>query len=180
MGICACSIRFFVRMCLLEIWYHSCVVYKEIPLLEIWYHSLCSLQRNPSLISSFHVIQHCSCWWSAPVWYQDICNHSFLLAKYVFRKKCVLEDTVEQCISHWPQTYIKDRSTKMKMLPFWWNFHHWLHQKLSFRQLLVQSVMKILSKWWHFRFSVSWAFSVKLSSSECHKTLLMISQHWFR
>ena len=38
--------------------------------------------------------------------------------------------------------------------PFWWNFHHWLHWKLSFWQLPVQPVMKILSKWQHFCFSV--------------------------
>ena len=39
---------------------------------------------------------------------------------------------------------------------FWQNFHHWLHWKLSFWQIPVQSVMKISSKWWHFRFSVGW------------------------
>ena len=37
---------------------------------------------------------------------------------------------------------------------FWRNFHHWLHWKLSFRQLQVQPVMKISSKWWHFHFNV--------------------------
>ena len=40
------------------------------------------------------------------------------------------------------------------MLSFWWNFHHWLHWKLSKRQLPMQSVMKISSRWRHFRFSV--------------------------
>ena len=39
------------------------------------------------------------------------------------------------------------------MLSFCWNFHHRLHWKLSFWQLPVQSVMKILSKWQHFCFS---------------------------
>ena len=43
--------------------------------------------------------------------------------------------------------------TETKMSSFWWNFHHWLHRKLSFWQLLVQPVMKISSKWRHFRFS---------------------------
>ena len=42
--------------------------------------------------------------------------------------------------------------TKMEMLSFWWNFHHWLHWKLSFWQLPVQPVIKISSKW-HFHFS---------------------------
>ena len=41
------------------------------------------------------------------------------------------------------------------MSSFWWNFHHWLHWKLSFWQLSVQPVMKISSKWRHFRFSAS-------------------------
>ena len=45
-------------------------------------------------------------------------------------------------------------NTETKMSSFWWKFHHWLHRKLSFWQLSVQPVMKISSKWWHFRFSV--------------------------
>ena len=44
-------------------------------------------------------------------------------------------------------------NTETKMSSFWWNFHHWLHWKLSFWQLSVQPVMKISSKWRHFRFS---------------------------
>ena len=44
--------------------------------------------------------------------------------------------------------------TETKMLSFWRNFNHWLHWKLSFWQLPVQPVMKISSKWRHFRFSV--------------------------
>ena len=44
--------------------------------------------------------------------------------------------------------------TETEMLSFWWNFHHWLHWKLSRRQLPMQSVMKISSRWRHFRFSV--------------------------
>ena len=43
--------------------------------------------------------------------------------------------------------------TKTKMSSFW-NFHHWLHWKLSFWQLSVQPVMIILWKWRHFRFNV--------------------------
>ena len=39
------------------------------------------------------------------------------------------------------------------MSSFWWNFHHWLHWKLSKWQLPVQPMMKISSKWRHFRFS---------------------------
>ena len=44
--------------------------------------------------------------------------------------------------------------TETEMLSCWWNFNHWLHRKLSFWQLSVQPVMKFLSKWWHFCFSV--------------------------
>ena len=44
-------------------------------------------------------------------------------------------------------------STETKMSSFWRNFNHWLHWKLSFWQLPVQPVMKISSKWRHFRFS---------------------------
>ena len=40
-------------------------------------------------------------------------------------------------------------------MSFWWNIHHWLHRKLSKWQLSVQPVMKISSKWLHFRFSDS-------------------------
>ena len=43
--------------------------------------------------------------------------------------------------------------TETEMSSFWWHFHHWLHWKLSFWQLPVQLVMKISSKWQHFRFS---------------------------
>ena len=43
--------------------------------------------------------------------------------------------------------------TETKMSSFWQNFHHWLHWKLSFWQLPMQPVMKISSKWQHFRFS---------------------------
>ena len=39
-------------------------------------------------------------------------------------------------------------------LSFWWNFHHWLHLKLSKWQLQVQPVMEISSKWWHFCYGV--------------------------
>ena len=44
--------------------------------------------------------------------------------------------------------------TETEMSSFWRNLHHWLHRKLSNWQLSVQPVMKISSKWLHFRFSV--------------------------
>ena len=41
--------------------------------------------------------------------------------------------------------------SESEMCSSWWNFHHWLHRKLSFWQLPVQPTMKISSKWWHSR-----------------------------
>ena len=49
--------------------------------------------------------------------------------------------------------YVLSSNTETKMSSFWWNFHHWLHWKLSKWQLPVQPMMKISSKWRHFRFS---------------------------
>ena len=37
--------------------------------------------------------------------------------------------------------------TETGMSSFWWNFHHWLHWKLSFWQLPVQPVTKISSNY---------------------------------
>ena len=54
--------------------------------------------------------------------------------------------------------------TETKMSSFWRNLHHWLHWKLSKWQLSVQPVMKISSKWQHFR------FSVRVRNNEIHKT----------
>ena len=64
---------------------------------------------------------------------------------------CILSNTffrtfTEMCL--W-----ESNATETKMSSFWRNFHHWLHWKLSFWQLSVQPVMKISSKWRHFRFS---------------------------
>ena len=44
--------------------------------------------------------------------------------------------------------------TETQMSSFWWNFHHWLHWKLSKWQLSVQPVMKFSSKWRYFRSGV--------------------------
>ena len=52
--------------------------------------------------------------------------------------------------------------TETKMSSFWRNFNHWLHWKLSFWQLPVQPVMKISSKWRHFRFSAVAVFNFVL------------------
>ena len=59
------------------------------------------------------------------------------------------------CIGYQHNAYSSSTSTETKMSSFWRNFNHWLHWKLSFWQLPVQPVMKISSKWRHFRFSVT-------------------------
>ena len=61
-----------------------------------------------------------------------------------------------------PPRYAPDHYTETEMSSFWRNFRHWLHWKLSFWQLSVQPVMKISSKWWHFRFSVCSAILMAL------------------
>ena len=52
------------------------------------------------------------------------------------------------------------------MSSFWRNFNHWLHWKLSFWQLPVQPVMKISSKWRHFRFSVYRVQRININTNE--------------
>ena len=60
-------------------------------------------------------------------------------------------------ISQYCEVILKDIGktfiTEIKTMPFWRNFHHWLHWKLSIWQLPVQPMMKILSKWQHLCFS---------------------------
>ena len=66
--------------------------------------------------------------------------------------------------------------TETEMLPYRWNFHHWLHWKLPKWQLLVQPVMKVLSKWWHFCFNVC----CLISARPLHETMLIycLIIHW--
>ena len=78
--------------------------------------------------------KQCWCWWfetpSRPLWRH--CNgHSLSLLAAV--------------VIQWNGNVISTM----------WNFHRWLHRKLSFWHL-VQLVMKICSKWRHFYFSVTW------------------------
>ena len=59
-------------------------------------------------------------------------------AKYFYLKK-----------GHLVYSYIK-----IEILLCWWNFHYWLHWKLSWWQLPLLPVMKITSMWQHFYFSL--------------------------
>ena len=85
------------------------------------------------------------------------CNQYFIsVRKYRNR---FTHNRLKGIISQWRdprnQYSISVVFTETKMSSFWRNFHHWLHWKLSFWQLSVQPVMKISSKWRHFRFSVT-------------------------
>ena len=59
-------------------------------------------------------------------------------------------------------------NTETEMSSFWWNFHHWLHWKLSKWQLPVQPMMKISSKWRHFRFSEAPCVILDAQFEACH------------
>ena len=56
-------------------------------------------------------------------------------------------------LTHLKMSCTVSGNTEVEMTSFWWNIYHWLHQKLSKWQLLLQPMVKILSKWWHFYFS---------------------------
>ena len=62
-----------------------------------------------------------------------------------------------------PSHQSASNTLKGKML-FWQNCRHRLHWKLSKRQLPVQPMTKISSKWRHFRFRVCWLLT---SCSHC-------------
>ena len=69
--------------------------------------------------------------------------------------------------------------TETKMSSFWRNFNHLLHWKLSFWQLSVQPVMKISSKWRHFRFSAGtrvsvWCHTLAISPSNVNTVVWSI------
>ena len=61
------------------------------------------------------------------------------------------------------ETGFSSNHTETEMSSFWWHFHHWLHWKLSKWQLPVQPVIKISSKWRHFRFSVMSSLNQKMT-----------------
>ena len=60
-------------------------------------------------------------------------------------------------------------STKTKMSSFWWNFYHWLDWKLSFWQLPVQPVMKILSKNYNIFVSASTTSYINVQQVLSHR-----------
>ena len=70
--------------------------------------------------------------------------------------------------------------TKMSI---WWNFHHWLHRKLLFWQLLVQPVSKIFIKMATFLFQrIRKSAYVRNASSICTNTRLifaLIPAHYY-
>ena len=72
------------------------------------------------------------------------------------------------------------------MLSFWQIFHYWLHWKLSFWQLPVQPVMKILSKWKIVHFHICWSlfyaikdpYSLELFPTECQPLYSFKKRCW--
>ena len=87
-----------------------------------------------------------------------------LSASLSYQKTCVFYDFilgwlllygwVEPCMLVVRLKTLKpEQNTEMEMLSFWWNFHHWLHWKLSFWwQLPVQPVIKKIIKMTTFWF----------------------------
>ena len=93
--------------------------------------------------------------WQRPVWMYRNDKHG--ACQYKERSKC-------------------SGNTETKMLSLWQNFLHWLHCKLSKRQLTVQLVMKISSKWWHFHFSIN---IHSISYEICIKKLFYVIFLWW-
>ena len=79
--------------------------------------------------------------------------HGWVITSVLFYGMWLLTHAPTWSYGRWIITYHSFTVTETKMSSFWWKFHHWLHRKLSFWQLSVQPVMKISSKWRHFRFS---------------------------
>ena len=67
--------------------------------------------------------------------------------------------------------------TETEMSSFWRNFHHCLHRKLSFWQLPMQPVIKISSKWQHFRCSVPRPVMPKYAYFSCERLSLIPQSH---
>ena len=67
---------------------------------------------------------------------------------------------------------------EMDILPFWWNFHHWLQRKLSKWQLPVP-VMKISSKWWHCRFIIPACHDCRHMSMKIKLQLFLINHQQY-
>ena len=86
--------------------------------------------------------------------------------------------SVTPYLTCWAHTQ-NDPYTETEMSSFWRNFRHWLHWKLSFWQLSVQPVMKISSKWWHFRKCHHFdEIFVTGCTESCHFDNFRCSQWW--
>ena len=97
---------------------------------------------------------HCSCL-TPPVMVQPACRKNMISASI---QQMLHLGCIKQWFSNLDLPFESSevsQNTETEMSSFWWNFHHWLHWKLSKWQLPVQPVMKISSKWRHFRFSES-------------------------
>ena len=103
--------------------------------------------------------------WTMKAWLLNIgsshCIKIFLdvrfvhaLSRIIWTQKCHFVLLV--MASPWFDAYdILHVYIETEMLSFWRKNSHRLHWKVSFGQLSVHPVIKISSKWWHFRFSIS-------------------------
>ena len=112
---------------------------------EKWWHQLPKLETEYFIILlSCHVIL---------IYHIALIHHIiliyFVLISYTLITIIHHPGIISHHVDIMPCCYIV---TETKMSSFWRNFNHWLHWKLSFWQLPVQPVMKISSKWRHFRF----------------------------
>ena len=131
-----------IFMCLLDIWLEEnppsvyvLSIIQNWALNDItWCHNMITLNWNISRVTD-------------PLWWESI-SHQYSPQKGQWRG-AFSKRWNKQSKRRWYETPI----TETKISSFWRNFNHWLLWKLSFWQLPVQPVIKISSKWRHFRFS---------------------------
>ena len=71
--------------------------------------------------------------------------HKWPITRKMFPFDDVIMARHSQKLAYTQQTTFVDSFTETEMSSFLWNYHHWLHWKLSKWQLPVQPVMKISS-----------------------------------
>ena len=134
--------------------------------LFLYYHTkaLIIQQKEVSDLHKFHLVQKYKISLTCDQqtifkrsWYSI--SHKFFFVLYYcgYTDNILIDsyDSLIHCPNDSPTCNVAIAYTETEMSSFWRNFHHWLHRKLSKWQLSVQSVIKISSKWQHFRFSVA-------------------------
>ena len=119
-----------------------------------------------------------------PLWAYTTCqkalyNYAVILVimkkkKFIYLNLCLASWCIfNVAVSVLPKFVHSYTNTETEMSSFWWNFHHWLHWKLSKWQLPVQPVIKISSKWRHFRFSEGEPCSLVLVAALITKCIIV-------